>query len=144
MTPLEKVQKLYEDYIDQALEIQKNRHYTDGIFGFGRRSSDDPCHEKFIENLTAQMKEFKENGISSQELREVLSYIFLAHDDHRDPASIYWVLVAAHAATLDVLPLLSQEDAAALYAQYGKLFKRRDRLPVQTKALKLMEKAMRE
>ena len=143
MTPLEIMQKLYMDYIEQAAAAQKKQRMGDGILGFGRKASDDPCHERFIENLSRQMAEFIEAGISSQDLREVMAYVFQAQNQHREPVSQYWMLIAAHSTVQDMIPLLNREDAAALRELYGNLFKRRECLPVQTKIMKRLEKAMR-
>ena len=141
MTPLEQVQNLYTAYTIQAMEVAKNTPYTSGLFGMGRRASDDPCHERFIESLTALMKEFKESGVPSAELREALSFIFEAHGQYTDKPDIYWMLIAAHGAAVEVIPRLSREDASALRDQYEKLFKRPSRMPVQTKIVKLLGQA---
>ena len=109
----------------------------------GKKASDDPCHEQFVQRLKELMDQFKADHIESSALREALVYVFRAHAEHQRFMSVYWTLIAAHSATLDVIPLLSQSDAAALYALYDKSFKRRDRFPAQTKVLKQLEKAMR-
>ena len=143
MTPLENVQNLYAAYLDEAAAAEKNQHYTDGFLGFGKKASDDPCHVRFIEKLTALVKETAESSISSAEMRDVIAFIFQAQQDHREPASIYWALVAAHSAVQEGIPLLTPEDTAALYQQYDSMFRRFERLPVQTKILKQLKKAMR-
>ena len=143
MTPLLQVQHLYNTYMEQAEEAEKNTPFASGIFGLGKRASDDPCHDRFIQNLTALMAQFKEEGIDSAALREVLAFVFQAHAEYQVPASTHWMLIAAHSTTLDVIPLLNREDAAALCAQYEKAFKRRERMPVQTKIVKLLNKAMK-
>ena len=143
MTPLEKIQQLYRDYILQAEELEKNKRPTDGMFGLTRKPADDVCHEQFIQHLNALMAEFRLEGIASDQLRDVLEMVFFAAQTHREPASIYWMLIAAHSATPDMIPLLNREDAKALYDQYCRVYKRGTRLPVQKKLVKELEKAMK-
>ncbi len=143
MTPLEQVQHLYSTYLEKALEVEKKTPFAAGLFGMGKKASDDPCHDQFIQDLTALMAQFREESVESAALREALSYIFQAPAQHQEPASVYWMLIAAHSTTPEIIPLLNREDAAALYAQYDSAYKRRERMPVQTQVIKQLGKAMK-
>ena len=143
MTQLERIQQLYRDYIIQAEELEKNKRPADGLFGLSSKPADDACHEQFIQHLNALMAEFQLEGIDSASLRDVLAMVFFAAQAHREPASIYWMLIAAHSAAPDMIPLLEKADAQALYDQYCQVYKRSARLPVQKKVVKELEKAMK-
>ena len=63
--------------------------------------------------------------------------------EHREPLSAYWMLLAAHGTVLDLIPMLSPADAAELMKEYGKLYRRWERLPVQKNVIKALQKAAR-
>ena len=48
------------------------------------------------------------------------------------------MLIAVQGLTLDLIPKLSEEDARELATEYGGLYKRRERLPVQKRILDLL------
>ena len=58
MTGFLEIRTLYEAYLEKAMDVELKHNPADGIFGFGRKTSDDPCHEKFAEDLKAALKDF--------------------------------------------------------------------------------------
>lgn len=141
MTTFEKVQRLYESYLDQARQVERERKPWDGVLGFGPKTSDDPCHSQFAETMEAQLKTMVEEGLDPNEAREVLGYIYRAPKENREPVAAYWMLVAVHGQTLESIGRLSQEDAGALWAEYKGLYRRWDRLPAQEKVLAALDRA---
>ena len=43
------VKKLYSEYIAQVQELESKKKIGDGLFGMGKKISDDPCHDAFAE-----------------------------------------------------------------------------------------------
>ena len=143
MTGFLDIRTLYEAYLEKAMDVELKHNPADGIFGFGRKTSDDPCHEKFAEDLKAALKDFAAGEPDSGEVREVLAFIYRAPIEHPQPLCSFWMLNAAHGFTKDLIPRLSREDAAVLRKQYGGDYKFWNRLPAQQElfaALKLAEK----
>ena len=141
MNELARVQALYGAYVEKATQLEINRKPGQGLFGIGTKPADDPCHERFILDLRKLTGAFAEEGASPEAVREVLAYIFRAPLEHRDPASIYWTLIAAHSAAQDLAGRLSPADAEALRAQYARDYRRWNRLPIQDKVLAALKDA---
>lgn len=131
MTGLSEIRALYREYLDEAERVERERKPGDGLFGLGKKPSDDPCHERFASALDAALRDFAALEPDSARVREVLSHIFRAPAEHREPVSAYWMLCAAHGFTLGLIDRLDAQDAAALLALYAKIFRRWERLPVQ-------------
>ena len=134
MTGFLEIRTLYEAYLEKAMDVELKHNPADGIFGFGRKTSDDPCHEKFAEDLKAALKDFGE-------VREVLAFIYRAPIEHPQPLCSFWMLNAAHGFTKDLIPRLSREDAAVLRKQYGGDYKFWNRLPAQQELFAALRRA---
>lgn len=137
---LEKVVRLYEAYLEEFYQQKKGRRPFDGIFGFGSGPQDYPCHEKFIQNLDQQLKSLLSQPPASQEAEEVLRYIYCeAPARWESESTVYWMLLAAHSLTPDLIDRLDTSGAQALYDEYQKQYPRRQRLPVQIKILNALK-----
>ena len=64
--------------------------------------------------------------------------------EHREPHSVYWMLIAVQGLSLDLIGGLVPADAAALCMGFGNRYPRRERLPVQNKILSALKKQSRE
>ena len=138
MVELRDIRALYEDYIAAVVELERNRKPLAGIFGFGGGPKDDPCHDRFVEELTALLRDFAGQEPDSAQIRSVLEYIYAAPQENREPAAAYWMLIAVHGLTLELIDGLTPEDAAALYSAYAGGCPRWKRMPVQTKLLEAL------
>ena len=132
---IDSLQALYDGYLKDAIQVEKNRKPGEGIFGIGKRPSDDPCHDRFTENLKKLLEDFRAGGPESGEVRDVLRYIYRAPKEHPEPKTAYWLLIAVQSLTKELIPLLSGEDAAALAKEYTGIYKRWERLPIQKQIL---------
>lgn len=130
---LNEIKQIYESYLETAEKLEQQRKPTDGLFGMGKKPSDDPCHEKFAEELEKALDEMAGEDVSSGEAAAVLGYIYDMPQGHREYASIFWMLVAVHGLTEKLIDKLSPEDAASLKKRYGANYKRWERLPAQQK-----------
>lgn len=122
---------LYDTYLSEALRVEQARKPGEGIFGIGKKPSDDPCHDRFISDLGAMLDDFCRSQPASSDVSAVLKLIFRAPKEHPEPTSAYWVLIAAQKLALPLIPLLTLPDAAALVSEYAATYKRWERLPVQ-------------
>ncbi len=141
---IENLQKLYDDYLDKAFTVERNRKPGEGIFGIGKKPSDDPCHVRFLEDLKDWLERFAGEEPDSSSVRDVLTLIYRAPKENPEPMSAYWMLIAAQGPTAPLIPRLSGADAAALNAEFAAAYKRWERMPVQNEILKALAQAAKQ
>lgn len=133
MIYLERTQQLYRDYMAEVARVrqrQREKGGLSGLFGF-LRPDQDPCHERFVEDLTAVLELAAREGASPEETRELLHFIYRESGSYENDKVLYWMLLAAHALTRPLLPLLDPADAAELAAWYAKKHPKSGLLPNQ-------------
>ncbi|MBR0172475.1 MAG: hypothetical protein IJQ21_06755 [Lachnospiraceae bacterium] len=140
MTTGQELETLYQDYLAAAQRAEQARRPFDGIFGFGKKASDDPCHEDFYRQLEALLERFAESRPESGTVKGVLSRICEAPDGDGIPKSAYWVLIAAQGLTLKLVPFLSAEDAGAVLETCRKTACFRNPLPAQKEVLRALNR----
>jgi len=126
---------LYDGYIDTVKRLERERKPGAGIFGLPGGPADDPCHDRFAEELKGLVAAFAAEEPASDRARAVLAHIYTVPLGYRELRSAYWMLTAVHGLALDLIPFLSPADAAALYEEYAKSYPRWERLPVQKQTL---------
>lgn len=137
---LKEIARLYEAYLEEFYRQKKGHKAFEGMFGFGTGPQDYPCHEKFIQDLDRLLKSLLSRSPASQETEEVLRYIYCeAPARWESEPTVYWMLLAAHSLTPDLIGCLDASGARALYDEYQKRYPRRRRLPVQDKVLKALK-----
>ena len=141
---MQQLSSLYENYRDEARKVELARKPGEGIFGLGKRPSDDPCHDRFAANLKEWLEAFREEKPESAEIREVLSLIYRAPKKYPDPKSSFWMLIAVQSLTLGLIPRLSESDARSLVGEFAGLYKRWERLPVQKQILDALIRAEKQ
>ena len=135
---------LYDGYLREAMQAEQEQKPFDGLFGFGKKAADDPCHDRFAANLKEWLEAFGEEKLDSSEIREVLSLIYRAPKKYPDPKSSFWMLIAVQSLTLGLIPKLSESDARALVGEFAGLYKRWERLPVQKQILDALIRAEKQ
>lgn len=133
---LERVARLYRDYLDQTAQLERERKPFDGILGFGGGPAAHPCHGQFIRHLKQAAEALTE--LPQQELTEILEYIYRAPLEQRNNQLVYWTFLAAHGATLPLIKRLDQARAVDLLKWYERAYPRRDRTPVQQDIVDLL------
>lgn len=139
--PTAMIRSIYDSYFEKALAAEKNRKPTDGMFGIGKKPGDDPCHAEFAAELETAIRAYRDAEPSSPEVRGLLEYMYQIPKSHEDPKSIYWMLIAVHGLTAELIPLLNAQDADALKTCYAAAYKRWERLPVQQQILRALKQA---
>ena len=134
------VQDLIEAYAETAESLERNRKFGEGLFGITPGPADDPAHDRFVEDLRQMLNQFGSQNPVSSEVLPVLETIYDAAQNHQSVQSAYWMLMAVHGLTADLIPRLSHEDAAMLLGRYEKQFPRRFRLPVQRQVISALKK----
>ena len=137
---LSRVEKLYCDYIRKAEELERNRKIGAGLFGLTPGPADDPCHERFARELEELLKACTDSAPASEAAAEILRFQFQAPQAHQEPKSLYWMLIAVQGLGQILAERLNASDAALLADEYGALYPRRLRLPVQKQLLKTLER----
>ncbi len=131
----------YRSYEETVEGLERNRKLGAGLFGMKGGPADDPCHDRFAEELRTAFAEYAESRPDSGEVREVLDFVYDEALVYRGPQCAYWMLTAVQGLTEVLIPLLSKEDAKALAASYGKRYPRWKRLPNQDQLLAKLKKA---
>ena len=135
-----RIRALYEAYIETVETLERNRKPGEGLLGLKPGPADDPCHDRFADDLEAALAEYTAEEPSSEETSAVLEYIYTVPTEHREPISIYWMLVAVHGLTQPLIGRLSPADANRLAQLYAGAYRRWERLPAQKQALAALKK----
>lgn len=138
---MNELEELYRAYLEKVIQLEKERKPGDGLFGIGKSPADDPCHDKFAEELENLLNRFAVRNPESAEIREVVSFIYRMSSEHREPASAYWMLNAVHGLTLHLIARLLPNDAKVVFDEYKDAYPRAMRLPVQKKVYLALKKA---
>ncbi len=135
------LEELYGSYLNTVSALEKSRKPGDGLFGLKGGPADDPCHERFADDLSGLLAGFASENPDSAAIRDVLQYIYEAPCQHPEPKSAYWMLIAVHGCAQDLIGRLSPADANALAERYADLYPRNMRLPVQDSTLAALRRA---
>ena len=138
---LDDIRAVYEEYTAQVEKLEGERKAWDGLFGMGKKLSDDPCHDHFYEELEKLLKAFSAEKPPSEEIRRVLGFIYSISCDDEQPENALMPMNAAHSLTLELAEQLSAEDGAALLEQYKYDYPRSRRFPVHKNVIKALEGA---
>lgn len=138
---LNEVRRLYADYEAKFQAQERKRKPLEGAFGLGGGPGSHPCHDEFAEQLKVLLCSPEAESLSPEQTRQLLEYICFAparHPDGQD--AVYWMKLAVHSLTTDLLPRLAPEDARALYDAYRNTYPRQNRLPAQETLLAALKK----
>ena len=138
---LSEIKELYDSYISSVRKAQQDMKPSDGLFGIGRKLSDDPCHDDFAEKLERMLSDHAAGSPEPSEVREVLGYIYDIPKEYERNDSVCLMLTAVHGFTTELAAYLSADDAAELLERYKENYPKNKRLPVQKKLIKVLEKA---
>lgn len=100
----------------------------------------DPLQDAFAEQIREACGRLAEQPAASGELTEILNYMYTAHLGHKENDAVRLMIIAVQQFTMDLIPLLNQEDAASLLAVYEKALPRRERMPCNVDVYKRLKK----
>lgn len=130
-TILTALEQAYSDYRAELAQAEKKQKPTDGLFGLGHSIKDDPCHDRLDERIAALVQQAAAEHIDAKLAAQALRLLYTQTSLYPYPESARWMLYATERHGLQLVPLLTREDAAELCREYGKRYKLWDRLPVQ-------------
>lgn len=136
---MENLQTLYDNYVSLVCKLMRERKLGEGIFGSKGGPKDHPCHDRFANDLRAYLDELRSRGPQSAAVKGTLEWIYRAPKRYSEPQLAYWMMVAVHSLTFDVIELLSAEDADDLLKVYSEEFKRWELMPVQKQLIKKLK-----
>ncbi len=136
---LARLETLYADYLKTVQNLEDNRKLGEGMFGFRGGPADNPCHDRFADDLRALLEDFSSQEPCSADVRELLAWIYDAPKRFPRPRTASWMLLAVHGLTSPLTDRLSSEDARSLCEDYSKRYKRWERLPNQVELLKKLK-----
>ena len=139
---LEQVQELYEGYLAEFQRLEQGRQAGAGMFGLTNGPRNYPCHEQFAKDLERLLRETEET-LSPDQAEELLEYILFAPQS-RERDAVYWMLIAVHGMTEGPAGRLDPAAAARLLERYEAVYPRRERLPVQMKAVSVLKKQAKQ
>ena len=140
---LGRLSALREAYLGTVRELERRQKPGEGLLGLKGGPKDDPCHDRFMEDVSACLSDFAAERPDSAAVRSVLEALYDPPRREEVPLSAYWMLLAAQALTPELIPLLSAEDASAVRARFEKDYPRHQRLPVQKTILDRLRARMK-
>lgn len=135
---LGELQGILDTYGEELEAAGKKRKAASGIFGFGPKPGDDPCHEKAdraVQTLLEQLAGENDPETAGQ----VVDGLFRAEAERKWPADAQIMMIALQRHALPLLEQLPPEKKRELQAWYEKRYKRSQRLPLQKTILKLLK-----
>ena len=136
---IREIRRIYDDYVDETMRLEKDRKVNEGLMGFGGGPGTHPCHDRFSEQLEQKLDLLAANAPSTEDIREVLEFMYSAPLKNKDNALAYWMLQAVHALTDKLIGFLSLEDSAALSCLYKESYPKSLRMPAQNKIALLLQ-----
>ncbi len=136
---MDELKRLYEDYLKNVQTAAAEMRPGDGLFGFGRKLSDDPCHDAFIATMEQYLDRISVDAVP-EKVYEVLSFIYKAPITYQNvDISVFGMMQAIHGLTLPLIPCLSSQDASILKSWYESVYSNGERLPVQNQVLNALK-----
>ena len=135
---LERFSGILERYTEAFNEAEKKRKPGSGLFGFGQRPGDYPCHEEMdrqVAELTAEAAE--EAGTA--ETAALVKAILAAEQERKWPEAARLAVLAQQRHVMPLIPKLSAADREAIRTWYEEAYPRRKRLPIQKQLVKQMQ-----
>ena len=129
----------YEEAMDKVIARLRP---GDGLLGLGRDPKRDPCHMAFYEAVGETVARFAGEELAAEEAFQAARFLLsLTQVERRNLVRPMMEAVQGHA--LPLIPLLEPGQAEELAHWYGAHYPKRQRLPVQDKVMRALEKRAR-
>ena len=126
----------YEEAVDS---MTSRLRPGDGVLGMGRDPRRDPCHMAFYEEVGETVARFQATEPEAGEVVQAVRFLLTLGQGDRRPL-VRPMLEAAQGHALPLIPLLEPGQAEELAHWYGASYPRRQRLPIQERVLRALEK----
>lgn len=136
---MKELKQLYEDYVTEYQKASASKKLGEGLLGFGRSLSDDPCHERFAQRLEAYCALRFSRELPGQEAEALLRYMVEVPERFHSAQHLYWMLLAVQGFALPLVDRLTPEAAAVLAKEYAAKHPSWERLEPQQKLLSALQ-----
>ena len=126
---------IIEDYLEKVDNAISAARPADGLFGFSKGPKDDPCHQKFYDDIEKAVSQIK----SSDEAYAVADELLRAESSYSCPQMASLMLTAVQGHVINLVPLLNAEQKNSLRIYFDESIPRWKRLPVQKKLYQLLK-----
>ena len=132
-------QGILNQYEAALQELDSRSRPGEGLFGFGRKKADDPCHDAMDQSVETLVSRLAADPDAVSEVPGFLRLLLEAESARPWPDHARWMLVAAQRHGMPLVPLLSPSDASDLASWYAARYSRFDRFPAQQTLLKALK-----
>lgn len=136
---IRELKERYRQYGEEAALVRKKAKPTDGLLGFGNDPRNNPCHQRFYEDVGQWTKEFLATQPDPEDSLEAARFLIAAPKTCGSEES-YGMMYAALGWCRELVDRLDGEGCAELGALLEELYPKRDRMPVQLELLKTLNK----
>lgn len=136
---MDELRAYYKEYDEAYLKAVMKAPPLSGAFGIGDELKGAACHEIFYEKVENWVAEFVKTQPTADAAAEALDVILKAAADRRGKDT-YWYCYAAQGHGIPLVEWLTESDAAAVLSWYEKEYPSIDRMPVQQKLCKRLQK----
>ena len=129
-----------DQYLETVWELERNRKPAEGLLGMKGGPADNPCHDRFAEDMQALLRKFDSENPSSEDVRLVLEKLYAVPDRAGVPKTAYWMLIAVQGLCPELISRLKPVDADAIAKKYASNYRRWEGMPIQQKILAALQK----
>ena len=125
----DQLKKLTEDYISATDALLANRRFGEGMFGMPDSARSSPVHMEYFNAVEAAVKEYVSGTPQAETTDEAVRFLLTASEEIPCNNLASWMI-----------PLMSEEKRAEMYAWFNEHVPRLQRMPVQQKIIKALKK----
>ena len=114
------------------------------VFGFNKKQSMNPEHERFFKEMEAAVAEVCKNNPDADTAASIIDVIYGARYTYKDEPVSPFMFIALEGSAIDLIPYLSKEKAEELYVKYKVDNPRYSWLPVQKVIFSTLKKAIKK
>ena len=141
MKASEEFQSILSAYQEDLNALAKSLRPGDGVFGFGRKPGEDPCHERFDEQVSELAKTWAQPDRERDEAAELTRGMLRCDGELTLPVYAQGMLIAIQRHTLSLIPRLTEEEAREIRLWYEKQYPFYRRVPIQKDVLRALKSA---
>lgn len=137
MTELEQLEQIYREYEEKLSQAVAKAPVFAGAFGMGDDPRKDVCNQIFYEQVGQWAATFRESDPTAREAAQAANWILEYPARHRGSGT-YWMTYAAQKHVREFLALVEPNEAEKIRVEFGRMYPKNDRLPVQKEVLRAL------